>query len=560
MATISELMVKLNLDDQQFKNQLISSGNSVKKFADTATSSLKSFLAFASVAAIFTSIGIAVTETERRLSKLNDTAERLGIGISELQSLQYAAQQAGVSTDSLNSSLSKMLATIGRASAGNKQAAAALAQIGLTVQDLINLSPDQQYIKIAEGIRQVGNAAQQAAINQAIFGKGGFENLSIVKEGVKGLIDEYKSLGVALTTDQVKAVEKYGDELSKLSTIWNGFKDQLAAALAGPLKQLLDWIVEIIKGMGGFEQISKKVATGIISAFGAIVEIFDKTKRAMLSLSIASSEFIKLGLKINQIGTLGLSNLFGAGKAIENLQKNINNLSASYKNSEKSSQDFKNRIQEIKDAVNSPVHSNLAGTAFNNPVSPQLTIQKDITEEYTKQLKIAKDAVAEQNKKIQSMKNEQSLLNDLVESRGGELEKFKSQAEQSKKLQEELANLKKQGPTIAVDGSFGPGRSLLDTSKIEDLISKFQDLQNEVKPEDLINARLSEIQQAFEILTNPNNQFGAGNTDRARQVELKVVVEAQEGLEAKIAQSKANKDVILTTVNSQLSAVASGGI
>lgn len=378
MANIAELQTKLTIDNKEFKRGLQESANATESF------SRKAKLGFAAAGAIIagglvaavSALSSVMSQAEERVSKLVDTSTRLGVGIPQLQRLQYAAQQSGIGIDSINSALGKLSRNIGSAVSGNKQAAESFARIGLNAQQLVNMGVDQQYIAISEAIKSLKTPAEQAAAAVAIFGRGGLQQLSLLKDNVSGLVDEFKGLGIELTSNQAKSLEAYGDSASKLGTVWEGFKNQLAAALAGPFKHVLDWIIESSIKMGGLGSVAQYVAKAILSTASNLIGFFGAIYRGVQTTIIAVEELLVLLLRLSQIGTLGLSNIdlpFGLGNAgnkIQSLKQDINTRSANFVGSQQSQQRIQVEIQAasgfVATVVNSPQNKSAIETTVNN--------------------------------------------------------------------------------------------------------------------------------------------------------------------------------------------------
>ncbi len=284
MATIAELQTKLTLDRSLLTRGLNAATSDIKNFGRTFKGEL--VLVGAAVAALgvgLYSLKSVIDGAEERISKLVDTSTRLGVGVEALQQLQFAAGQSGISVDSLNSSLGKMLSNIGAAAAGSTTAAEAFNKLNLNVSELSKMDAVEQYLSISDAIKQLTNSTQQAASVKSIFGKGGIEQLSALKENIRGLISEYKTLGVMLSGDQANAIERYGDSVQKLDVVWEGFKNQLAAALAGPFAQYIQWIIDAVTNMGGMESFAKTLGDAIVSSMGkgfeAVKAVADEFER-----------------------------------------------------------------------------------------------------------------------------------------------------------------------------------------------------------------------------------------------------------------------------------------
>ncbi len=293
MATIAELQTRLTVDDSAFKRSMSNAAGAVSSFASSAATSAKwaAGIVTATLAGAFYGLIHIINQTQERVSDLVDTSTRLGVGIKPLQRLQYAAKQSGMSVQSLNAGLGKLLKNTELAAEGNATLVTTFAKLGLNAKALKNVGIDEEYIAISQAISKIKDPAQQALIATQLFGKGGIEHLSLLKDDVSGLVKEFQGLGTELSDKQGKDIESYGDTVSKLGAVWQGFKDQLTAALAGPLKDLMNWIFDGIKNMGGLKEVAKSAADFIITSFKGVVDTFKNILDGITKVRIAMTEF-----------------------------------------------------------------------------------------------------------------------------------------------------------------------------------------------------------------------------------------------------------------------------
>ena len=94
-------------------------------------------------------------------------SQRTGISVETLSELGYAAQLSGVDVETLETAIKRMQKTIIGAAEGSQAAVEALAELGLTVEDLRGLSPDQQFKLRMHG--DAGHGARRGCAHVARF-------------------------------------------------------------------------------------------------------------------------------------------------------------------------------------------------------------------------------------------------------------------------------------------------------------------------------------------------------------------------------------------------------
>jgi hypothetical protein len=124
----------------------------------------------------FTSGALNAIDNTRQL------AASLGVSYQELRTLQVAADLSGASSEELAKAFTRAQVTITNAAGGSKEAAKALATLGLSVDDLATQTSTQQFQTIATAINSIENPAQRAAAAVAIFGKSGAALLPTFRE------------------------------------------------------------------------------------------------------------------------------------------------------------------------------------------------------------------------------------------------------------------------------------------------------------------------------------------------------------------------------------------
>jgi hypothetical protein len=173
-------------------------------------------------------------QTVDSMSAEQDWADRLGIAADELAALGYAAEQTGASQEILNASLQKMQNNLSDAGQEGGTAVKALQELNLSAQQLRELTPDRQFVAIAEAMSQVSNQGDRTRLTLDVFGKSGGELNNLLREGSKGLNSyamEAEQLGLKMG-DARKYVEAFGDELHKLEVAWRSTKGNIAAGWA----------------------------------------------------------------------------------------------------------------------------------------------------------------------------------------------------------------------------------------------------------------------------------------------------------------------------------------
>jgi hypothetical protein len=157
----------------------------------------------------------AIRSTAQYADELKAVAARTGLTVEAVQRLGYAARTNGTTLDKLSSSLSIMQDRLGE---GNERALAALTKLGLSVQQLDQMNPEQQLYAISDGLRKVGSHNEQVAVLNDLLGRGGAELLPAFANGLRQAADEGQRFGQVMSEEAVVAAEQLDTFLENWST------------------------------------------------------------------------------------------------------------------------------------------------------------------------------------------------------------------------------------------------------------------------------------------------------------------------------------------------------
>ena len=214
---------------------------------------------------------------------LSDMASKTGMSVEALSGLGYVASQTEGSIEDVAKGIRVMQKNLFAAGGGIKSAAKALGQLGLTAKDLKDMSPDQQFIELADRIGSLKNPTDRAALAMKIFGKAGTELLPMFakgKGGINALIEEAKRLGLIMSTEDANAAAVFHDELKKLSAVMKMGLFRVGVAMIPLLTDLAANIVKVAAKVTEWIKANKSVVImalyvgAAITAAGAAVYAF----------------------------------------------------------------------------------------------------------------------------------------------------------------------------------------------------------------------------------------------------------------------------------------------
>lgn len=220
---------------------------------------------------------------------LSESAQKMGVSVESLQELNLAAEQSGVSQETLAASVAKLNRSLGDLQLGKKGAVDAFDAIGLSAEDLKGKSPDQALRLIADALNKLPDVQQRVAIGAQLMGRGFSQLLPLINEGSAGL-DKYAEASRKngqITTEDAKRLDELSDRWDKLKTragvatanlivgadkmvtnVW-GARDKVLAGLDGMITGFWSLRDRAIAAMGAMVT---GIATAITGKLNAIWE------------------------------------------------------------------------------------------------------------------------------------------------------------------------------------------------------------------------------------------------------------------------------------------------
>lgn len=268
---------------------------------------------FLAVGAAVAGIGVAgltalVHSSMDSMDAMNDQAVALGVSTKALSQLSYAAKLAGSDHETLAGGLTKMSNNLSDAATKGGPAAAALRTIGLNAKALVNLSPDEAFLKIATGMAGIQNPAQKTALAMDLFGKSGAAMVPMLNEGEAGLrslMAEADALGASFDAVEANKIAAANDAIDRAKTAIGGVGNTLAVQLAPYIEQAATWFTELATSGEG---VGPKVVGAFQSVVGTVAYLSD-----YLSLGVATFKLFQSGATAAVSGVVTAIDYLGQG-------------------------------------------------------------------------------------------------------------------------------------------------------------------------------------------------------------------------------------------------------
>ena len=219
--------------------------------------------------------GFLIKSSLDSIDKISKLSRTLGISVRDLRKLEYAADLSGLSVDTVSRAVRNLNRVMVDFQGGTGDAKDAFDALGITSDDLNAVMGDQFKVLelLADRFERVENSAVRSSIAQDLFGGRASEMLLVLEEGADGLAqisDEAERFGLLLSARAAKGVEDANDSFTRLFALLKGFRDQVTAALAPALENVVNamrkGIEEILDQQGGVQRFARDVAISIVNA------------------------------------------------------------------------------------------------------------------------------------------------------------------------------------------------------------------------------------------------------------------------------------------------------
>lgn len=234
-------------------------------------------------------------------AEMDILSTRTGVASGELTRLGRALDNTGASSEMLGPVFDRMNRAIAEATDGSGAAGKALANLGINVQDLKSLSPDQQFEKIGRALSGVTDFSQRADMALDIFGRGSGTRLLRLFEDYPGAIDQAnRQLGLL-----PQIMSEMSGSFEAISTEMNAARQKAVEFATGILSRMMPAIEAIATGLASIDAagLGQKLAdafTGGTKAMEGFQSAIDAFKMGELGMAF---ELIFESIKLQAMQT-----------------------------------------------------------------------------------------------------------------------------------------------------------------------------------------------------------------------------------------------------------------
>ena len=307
---VKSMMVRVGSDTKEMERGLKTAKLKIKNFrADVK----KIGVGMAAAAAVVVgAVSLMIKNYAKAGDAVHKMALRTGFSTESLSELKYAAEISGASLEALEKGVKKMSKTIMDAKDGLATYVRAFDRIGLKAEELIELSPEDQFDRIAKAIASVESPTIRAATAQEIFGRAGTQLLPLFaagEEGLEKLRKKAHELGIVFDQEAANKAAALTDAMTTLKGAFQGVSFAIANEMApmitvfaesvtenltdvrdvarGWANNLLDFFMVVAKGLQGLQLAFHGLQAGVFKMGELAAQFFLKyTKNLWIGLAL----------------------------------------------------------------------------------------------------------------------------------------------------------------------------------------------------------------------------------------------------------------------------------
>jgi TP901 family phage tail tape measure protein len=241
-------------------------------------------------------------------AQLKIMSERLGTTTDELQALELAANEAGVSSDSLTTGLRLLNRHLGEAAKGTGDGAQLFKKMGIAIKDAHGIARPAGDVlgDLADHIASIEDPAKKTEIAMKLLGRGGAELIPLLNRGGAAFDEARKKmqeLGGGMSVDFVEAAHKAEEANVDLDFAMKGLKTTIAGAVLPIFSQVVQWITHLVGDVIDFTRKTHVLTTGLeflglvagvkaLTTLRELAKVFGLLKPTIGETALALAKFI----------------------------------------------------------------------------------------------------------------------------------------------------------------------------------------------------------------------------------------------------------------------------
>lgn len=223
----AEIKVKASFDGSEVKRGLASLRGAASDFAGNLATK---YLAFGAATALVVKGYSSMREAAKKFGDVADRAARFGVSTSDLQKIEFAANEVGISSEKAGALLDKLRVAMSRAGADTKLAEA-MKSVGVSSEVIAANDPGQAFEQMAEGMKNLSSPERLNALRTIFGNRAAIDAMTLFRD-LEGLKQNLSDAPI-LNDIEVARLQRMDEILERVERRWNNIKAGAAGALGG---------------------------------------------------------------------------------------------------------------------------------------------------------------------------------------------------------------------------------------------------------------------------------------------------------------------------------------
>jgi hypothetical protein len=263
--------------------------------------------AAAALAALGKEVVNQVKEVAAYGDVIDKNSQKVGLSAEAYQEWDYAMQLAGTDMQSVSMGLNTLTNKLDDAKNGSETAIASFEAIGLSLEDLQDISREELLGRVIKGLQNVEDETKKAALANDLLSRSGKElmpMLNMTNEELDAVRKEFRDYGMAMSDEGVKSSAAFQDSLTKLSGTMNGLKTNMIGNLLPGMTQVVNGFSDLIAGNDGATEALNQGLQSVIDNFVGLIPQFTDLLMTLVMAVLESAPEIVRALASGIMSTL----------------------------------------------------------------------------------------------------------------------------------------------------------------------------------------------------------------------------------------------------------------
>ena len=200
-------------------------------------------------------VGSQIRETVEYAAKVRDLANVFGMSTDQVQKLDYAATQSGISLEEVMDAHKDLGKSMSEALAGVEGKIWAFKALGISVDEIKGKNIDQVFMRVAKAISESGPILEpdQVKAIEDMMGGAGFKALNMMRGDLEAVFQNLENIGGIIDEQAIQKLGEMSDKMEEFKTqnrgVWAdmvGFMSQTWMSFVNYLTASIDEIAEML--------------------------------------------------------------------------------------------------------------------------------------------------------------------------------------------------------------------------------------------------------------------------------------------------------------------------